>query len=144
MTLAYIFDHAVCCASAASSGRSLHLITSQLRKVNSSNCPNHVRRTKSSIKKRINVRRILANRERKRVPDDRSGKNMYAKMLNECQINTQTTTSTKQPPTNQKNKQTQNKQTNKQTTPTTSTTPTTTSPKWSEKTTSKQKNQAGA
>ena len=27
----YIFDHAVCCASAASSGRSLHLITSQLR-----------------------------------------------------------------------------------------------------------------
>ena len=25
-TLAYIFDHAVCCASAASSGRSLHLI----------------------------------------------------------------------------------------------------------------------
>ena len=31
LTLAYIFDHAVCCASAASSGRSLHLITSQLR-----------------------------------------------------------------------------------------------------------------
>ena len=30
-TLAYIFDHAVCCASAASSGRSLHLITTQLR-----------------------------------------------------------------------------------------------------------------
>ena len=31
LTLAYIFDHAVCCASAASSGRSLHLLTSQLR-----------------------------------------------------------------------------------------------------------------
>ena len=31
LTLAYILYHAVCCASAASSGRSLHLITSQLR-----------------------------------------------------------------------------------------------------------------
>ena len=31
LTLAYILDHAVCCASAASSGRSLHHITSQLR-----------------------------------------------------------------------------------------------------------------
>ena len=31
LTLAYIFDHAVCCASAASSGQSLHLITSHLR-----------------------------------------------------------------------------------------------------------------
>ena len=31
LTLAYIYDHAVCCASAASSGWSLHLITSQLR-----------------------------------------------------------------------------------------------------------------
>ena len=55
LTLAYIFDHAVCCASAASSGRSLHLITSQLRM----NCPNHIRRTKSSIKKRIIVRRSV-------------------------------------------------------------------------------------
>ena len=43
LTLAYILDHAVCCASAASSGRSLHLIISQLRtKCSSSNCPNHV------------------------------------------------------------------------------------------------------
>ena len=33
LTLAFIFDHAVCSASAASSGRSLHLITSQLRTV---------------------------------------------------------------------------------------------------------------
>ena len=31
LTLAFIFDHAVWCASAASSGWSLHLITSQLR-----------------------------------------------------------------------------------------------------------------
>ena len=30
LTLAYILDHAVCCTSAASSGQSLHLITSQL------------------------------------------------------------------------------------------------------------------
>ena len=60
LTLVYIFDHAVCCASAASSGRSLHLITSQLRtKQSSSNCPNHVRRTKSSINKRITVRRTV-------------------------------------------------------------------------------------
>ena len=60
MTLAYILDHAVCCASAASSGRSLHRIISQLRmKYSSSNCPNHVRRTKSSIKKRIIVRRTV-------------------------------------------------------------------------------------
>ena len=42
------------------SRRSLHLITSQLRtKYSSSNCPNHVRRTKSSIKKRIIVRRTV-------------------------------------------------------------------------------------
>ena len=62
-TLAYIFDHAVCCASAESSGRSLHLITSQLRtKYSSTNCPNHVRRTMSSIKKRSKVRRILPTR----------------------------------------------------------------------------------
>ena len=41
-------------ALAASSGRSLHLIISQLRtKYSSPNCPNHVQRTKSSIKKRI-------------------------------------------------------------------------------------------
>ena len=47
LTLAYILDHAVCCASAASSGRSLHLIISQLRtKYTSSNCPNHVQRSK--------------------------------------------------------------------------------------------------
>ena len=60
LTLAYIFDHAVCCASAASSGRSLHLIISQLRTKHSSwNCPNHVRRTKSSVKKRIIVRRTV-------------------------------------------------------------------------------------
>ena len=53
-------DHAVCCAFAASSGRSLHLIKCQLRtKYSSSNCPNHVRRTKSSIKKRITVRRTV-------------------------------------------------------------------------------------
>ena len=57
LTLAYILYHAVCCASAASSDRSLHLIISQLRtKYSSSNSPNHVRRTKSSIKKRIIVR----------------------------------------------------------------------------------------
>ena len=55
LTLAYIFDHAVCCASAASSGWSLHLITSQLRTKSSLDCPNHVRWTKSSIKKRITV-----------------------------------------------------------------------------------------
>ena len=60
LTLAYILDHAVCCASAASSGRSLQLIISQLRtKYSSSNYPNHVRRTMSSIKKRSKVRRIL-------------------------------------------------------------------------------------
>ena len=46
--------------SAASSGRSLHLIISQLRtKYSSSNCLNHVRRTKSSIKKRIIVCRTV-------------------------------------------------------------------------------------
>ena len=46
LILACIFDHAVCCASAASSGRSLHLITSQLRtKLSWSNCPKYVRRT---------------------------------------------------------------------------------------------------
>ena len=60
LTLAYIFDHAVLCASAASWGRGLHLIISQFRtKHSSSNCPNYVRRTKtskSSIKKRIIVR----------------------------------------------------------------------------------------
>ena len=40
------------------SGQSLHLIISQLRtKYSSSNCPNHVRRTKS--KKRIIVRRTV-------------------------------------------------------------------------------------
>ena len=50
LTLAYILDHAFCCTSAASSGRSLHLIISQLRKKYSLwNCPNYVRRTKSSI-----------------------------------------------------------------------------------------------
>ena len=60
LTLAYILDHAVCCDTAASSGRSLHLIISQLRsKYTSSNCPNHVRRTKSSIKKRIILRRTV-------------------------------------------------------------------------------------
>ena len=60
LILAYILDHAVCCASAASSGRSLHLIISQLRtKYSSFICPNHVRRTTSSIKKRSKVRRIL-------------------------------------------------------------------------------------
>ena len=59
LTLAYIFDHAVCCVSAASLGRSLHLITSQLRTKSSLDCPNHVRRTKSSIKKRIIVRRTV-------------------------------------------------------------------------------------
>ena len=31
LTLAYIFDHAVCCVSASSSGRSLHLIINQLK-----------------------------------------------------------------------------------------------------------------
>ena len=56
LTLACILDHAVCCASAASSGRSLHLIASQLRtKYCSSNGPNHVRWTKSSIKEWIIV-----------------------------------------------------------------------------------------
>ena len=60
LTLTCILDHAVCSASAASSGRSLHLIISQLRtKHSSSNCPNHVRRTKSTIKKRIIVRRTV-------------------------------------------------------------------------------------
>ena len=50
----------MCCVSAASSGRSLHLIISQLRtKHSSSNCPNHVRRSKSSIKNRIVVRRTV-------------------------------------------------------------------------------------
>ena len=43
----------------ASSGRSLHLITSQLRMKESLDCPNHIRRTKSSIKKRIIVRRSV-------------------------------------------------------------------------------------
>ena len=60
MTLAYILYHAVCCASAASSGRSLHLIISQLKtKYSSSNCPNDVRQTKSSVKKRITVRQTI-------------------------------------------------------------------------------------
>ena len=60
LSLAYIFDHAVCCASATSSGWSLHLITSQLRmKSSSSNCPNHVQRTKSSVKKWIIVHQIV-------------------------------------------------------------------------------------
>ena len=59
LTLAYIFCHAACCASAASSGRSLHLITSRLRTKWSLDCPNHVRRTKSSTKKRIIVRRSV-------------------------------------------------------------------------------------
>ena len=60
LTLAYILDHAVCCASAASSGRSLHLIISQLStKYTSSNCPNHVRRTQSSTEKRIILRRTV-------------------------------------------------------------------------------------
>ena len=40
-------------------GRSLHLITSHLRTKQSLDCPNHVRRTKSSIKKRIIVRRTV-------------------------------------------------------------------------------------
>ena len=31
LILAYILDRAVCCASATSSGRSVHLIISQLR-----------------------------------------------------------------------------------------------------------------
>ena len=45
---------------AASSGRSLHLIISQVRtKYSSSNCPKHAGRTKSSIKKRIIVRRTV-------------------------------------------------------------------------------------
>ena len=47
LTLAFIFDHAVCCASAASSGRSLHLITSCLRTKKSLDCPNHVWWTKN-------------------------------------------------------------------------------------------------
>ena len=60
MTLAYILHHAVCCASAASSGQSLHLIISQLRmKYSSLNCLNHVRWTMSSIKKQGKVWRIL-------------------------------------------------------------------------------------
>ena len=55
--LAYILDHAVWCAPATSSGRSLHLLISQLRtKYSSSNCLNYIRRTKSSIMKRIIVR----------------------------------------------------------------------------------------
>ena len=58
LTLAYILDHAVCCASAASSGRSSHLIRQLRTKHSSSNCPNHVRRTKRSIKKQIIVRGI--------------------------------------------------------------------------------------
>ena len=46
--------------SVASSGQSLHLIISQLRmKYSSSNCLNHVRQTKSSINKRIIVRRTV-------------------------------------------------------------------------------------
>ena len=60
MTLAYIFDHAVCCASAANAGRNLHLIISQLRtKYSSSNCPNPVQQNKSSIKKRIIVHQTV-------------------------------------------------------------------------------------
>ena len=56
LTLIYILDHAVCCDSAASSGRSLHLIISQLRMKHSLlNCPNHVQWSKSSIKKQIIV-----------------------------------------------------------------------------------------
>ena len=56
LNLAYILDHAVCCASGTSLGRSLHLIISQLRMKHSlSNCLNHVRQTKSSVKKRIIV-----------------------------------------------------------------------------------------
>ena len=39
--------------------RSLHLITSQLRMKQSLDCPNHIRRTKRSIKKRIIVRRSV-------------------------------------------------------------------------------------
>ena len=63
LTLAYILDHAVCCASATSSGRSLHLIISQLRtKYSSSNCSNNVRRTKCSVKKRIIVRRTVRSK----------------------------------------------------------------------------------
>ena len=63
LTLAYILDHTVCCASGASWGRSLHLITSQLgTKHSSSNCPNHVWRSKSSVKKRIIVRRTVRSR----------------------------------------------------------------------------------
>ena len=46
-------------ASSASSGWSLHLITSQLRTKYSLDCPNHIRLTKSSIKKRIIVRRSV-------------------------------------------------------------------------------------
>ena len=46
----------MCCISAACSGRSLHLIISPY---SSSDCPSHVRRTKSSIKKRIIVRRTV-------------------------------------------------------------------------------------
>ena len=46
--------------SATSSGRSFHLIASQLRtKQSSLNCPNHVWWTKSSIKKRIIVRQTI-------------------------------------------------------------------------------------
>ena len=53
-------EHAVSCACAASSGRSLRLIISQLRmKHSSSNCRNHVRRSKSSVKDRIIVRRTV-------------------------------------------------------------------------------------
>ena len=49
LTLVYILDHAVCCDSAASSGRSLHLIISQLRtKCSSWNSPKYVRRTNTS------------------------------------------------------------------------------------------------
>ena len=56
LTLAYIFNHAVCCTSVTSLCWSLHLILSQLRtKHSSSNCLNYVRWSKSSIKKRIIV-----------------------------------------------------------------------------------------
>ena len=60
LTLAYILDHAGCCASPASLGWSLHLIISQLRtKYSLLNCPNHVQWTKSSIKKWIIVRQTV-------------------------------------------------------------------------------------
>ena len=77
-TFAYILDHAVCCASAASSGRSLRLIKSPLgTKHSSSNCPNHVRRTKSSVKKRIivsqTVRRMFGEQTVRRIEKQGGG-----------------------------------------------------------------------